>query len=384
MRVLILSNAPSPNNDALFRHVSEQPGMELLVVYGALREPHRLWDLGEHKGYNAVVLPGWSIGGLAHLNPGIVTTINAFKPDVAVLAGTYVMPTLQIAALLLRYREIPWVYWGEELKPDDGMALPFRIARRWLRWPIHRAVGTLAIGQRATASYARIGVPLNRIANYHYYADVDNFRLPGALRSETRHEMRTVLNVEDDVPVFIYCGRLAPVKRVDTLIDAADWLSAQDVTFRVLLVGDGPERGAIEARIGRKRNPWIRLMGFSQPAELPRYFAASDALVLPSAADGWGLVVSEALAAGLPIIASDRVNAAAELVRPGESGFVFPVGDAEALGRAMAAFCEARARWQQMSERASRIAEVEHPRRGAERLSMLLSAARAGEEIGSL
>ena len=384
MRILVLSNAPTPYNDALFRHVSEQPGIELLVVYGAALESHRSWNLEENKGYHAVVLPGWAIGGVAHFNPGIVRQVRAFSPDVAVLTGSYVMPTLQIAALLLRQRATPWVYWGEELKPGEEVVFPLRAIRRCLRWPIRQAAGVLAIGGRAMTSYEVAGVPASRVANFHYYPDADNFRLSETERASYRSQVRERSNLPDGVPVFIYCGQLIARKGIDTLLDAAELLASRGVAFRVLLVGDGPEREAINGRIRQALRGVVLPVGFAQPAELPRYFAASDALILPSHREGWGLVVTEALAAGLPVIASDRINSAVELIQHGESGFLFPAGDVEALARAMAAFCQDRARWRIMSESAARIAEAEHPHRAAERFTLLLRGVLAGAEIRAL
>lgn len=381
VRILLLSNAPTPYNDALFRYVAAQKGVQLLVVYGTALEAHRSWKLDERKGYESVVLPGWAIGGVGHLNPGISRLARAFAPHVAVLTGSYVMPTLQLVALWLRHREIPWVYWGEELRDSDALAFPLRVARRWLRWPIRHAAGTFAIGGRAVSSYERAGVPASRIANFHYYPDADNFRMPVGLRAAARSDVRTRLGIAYDVPVFVYCGQLIPRKGIDTLLDAAELLRESGVAFRVLLVGDGPQRAAIDGRIREALSGIVQLVGFAQPAELPSYFAASDALVLPSIREGWGLVVTEALAAGLPVIASDRINAAAELIRPGEAGFLFPAGDADALADAMAIHCQDRVRWPQMSESALRIAAGEHPRCAAGRFATLLRAVLASEEI---
>jgi glycosyltransferase involved in cell wall biosynthesis len=73
------------------------------------------------------------------------------------------------------------------------------------------------------------------------------------------------------------------------------------------------------------------VLGFRNPEDIPPIFAAADVFVLPSRHDGWGVVVNEALGAGLPIIASDRTGAAHDLVQHGVNGFVTGAGDVEAL-----------------------------------------------------
>ena len=66
---------------------------------------------------------------------------------------------------------------------------------------------------------------------------------------------------------------------------------------------------------------------------MPQLYAMADVFVLPSGAEPWGLVVNEAMCFGLPVIASDRVGAAADLVKPGSNGFVYPAGDVPALAQ---------------------------------------------------
>ena len=76
-------------------------------------------------------------------------------------------------------------------------------------------------------------------------------------------------------------------------------------------------------------------LGHRAPAELPGLFAEADAFVLPSRHDGWGVVINEALGAGLPIIVSDGVGAAHDLVTHGVNGLITPAGDACALRDAL-------------------------------------------------
>ena len=88
----------------------------------------------------------------------------------------------------------------------------------------------------------------------------------------------------------------------------------------------------------------IAYEGFQPPEELPRFFAQADVFVLPSRYDGWGVVVNQALGAGLPILCSDQVGAGRDLVRDEVNGLHFPAGDASALRAAMARCMEDRQR----------------------------------------
>src|SRR5207247_9742522 len=81
---------------------------------------------------------------------------------------------------------------------------------------------------------------------------------------------------------------------------------------------------------------WLVSVAFHNQSELPGLYAASDVFVLPSAQESWGLVVNEAMAAGLPVIVSDEVGAAPDLVEGKGPGIVFPCGDVSALSEIMA------------------------------------------------
>jgi glycosyltransferase involved in cell wall biosynthesis len=79
----------------------------------------------------------------------------------------------------------------------------------------------------------------------------------------------------------------------------------------------------------------VVITGFVNQSGMGRYYAAADVLVLPSSHEPWGLVLNEGMCFGLPVIASDAVGAAPDLVRSGENGFVYPVGDVTALAAAL-------------------------------------------------
>jgi glycosyltransferase involved in cell wall biosynthesis len=121
-------------------------------------------------------------------------------------------------------------------------------------------------------------------------------------------------------------------KGVDCLLAA---FSGLPESARLLLVGREAELPRLLGLLPAPVRARIRYAGFQAPGALPEFFAQADVFVLPSRYDGWGVVVNQALGAGLPIIVSDRVGAGYDLVRPGENGFVVPAGDQDALAGAM-------------------------------------------------
>lgn len=140
-------------------------------------------------------------------------------------------------------------------------------------------------------------------------------------------------------PTLVYAGRLIPEKRVSLLVDAFALLVAQRPEVRLTIFGRGPEQAAIEAQIARLGlGEAIRRPGFVPEAEIEAAMAGAAAIVQPSEREGYGMVVVEAAARGVPVVVVPAPdNAATELVDPGENGFIASDATPAALADAMAA-----------------------------------------------
>jgi rhamnosyl/mannosyltransferase len=141
-----------------------------------------------------------------------------------------------------------------------------------------------------------------------------------------------------DAP-FLFLGRLVPYKGLDVLLEALVRVPAA----RLEIVGAGPLAGSLAARIAASSLAGrVRLRGEVPDAELPPLLARSRALVLPSRdhSETFGLSLLEAMAAGLPLIASDLPTGIRQLARPGHTGWLVPPGDAGALAAGLSACLE--------------------------------------------
>jgi glycosyltransferase involved in cell wall biosynthesis len=123
----------------------------------------------------------------------------------------------------------------------------------------------------------------------------------------------------------------------------------------LLIVGEGPERKSLEKRA--QNLPQVFFLGFRDWDDLPRFYAAADLFVLPSVREQWGLVVNEAMASGLPVVATRKVGAAQDLIIEGQSGYSVPENDAEALASAIDRACQSEERLRTMGERAQKLIE---------------------------
>jgi glycosyltransferase involved in cell wall biosynthesis len=129
----------------------------------------------------------------------------------------------------------------------------------------------------------------------------------------------------------MFSGRLITQKRVDLVIDAFAAIAAERRDWDLLVVGDGLLRDELRRRVPESLRSRVVWTGFVEGNESALSYHAADVLLLPSDYEPWALVVQEAMAAGLAVIASDVVGAAHELVEDGVNGRIFPVGNLKEL-----------------------------------------------------
>jgi glycosyltransferase involved in cell wall biosynthesis len=130
---------------------------------------------------------------------------------------------------------------------------------------------------------------------------------------------------------YLFVGRLIERKGLDVLLDAFARVEGGELH----IAGDGPLRPMVEAAAAR--DPRIRDAGHVAGEALARAYAEADVLIVPSLYEPWGLVVHEGLAYGLPVITTDQVGAADDLIEHDVNGYVAAAGSAEELREAMSA-----------------------------------------------
>jgi glycosyltransferase involved in cell wall biosynthesis len=156
---------------------------------------------------------------------------------------------------------------------------------------------------------------------------------------------------------FLFVGRLHPDKNLRVLLEAFGEYRRQGGASDLEIAGAGPqspELQEIHGRIGLGDS--IRFLGYREYGDLPECYARARCLILPSVSEPWGLVVNEAMAAGLPVIVSDRCGCVDDLVEDGSNGFVFPANDAHELaGRMRRIDALSAAAWDAMARRSQEI-----------------------------
>lgn len=227
-------------------------------------------------------------------------------------------------------REKNWWFWGEIMRSGhNGLAARFRrsLARR-----LRQARGIFAVGRAAASDYAHRFNGM-RVVNLPYHCDLQRFF---AIGRESPADIPSPLAVsasESTTPDLrlLFCGQMIERKGIDLLLAAFERAVSGGLGLRLLLAGREDRIGERLQLLPESAGKRVELVGFVPPPELPEMFALADVMILPSRHDGWGVVINQAMAAGLPVIATSAVQAAAELVEPGGGGWLVAPGDAIAL-----------------------------------------------------
>jgi glycogen(starch) synthase len=165
-----------------------------------------------------------------------------------------------------------------------------------------------------------------------------------------------VLDVENRNTDILFVGRLIAGKGIFVLSEALRILDRQGCPLRAKIVGDGCDRGLMEATLRNLQAMTVTFEGSQEDAGLAQSYASARVLVVPSTApEGMGLVVAEGMAFGLPVIVSDQA-ALKEVV--GDAGVIVRIGDAEALAYAIHALLQDDERWRLLSDRARKRSEL--------------------------
>jgi glycosyltransferase involved in cell wall biosynthesis len=349
-RVLIVSSHPIQYNAPLYRLMAQHPKLDILVAYCSLQGAEKgvdpgfgvevAWDVPLLEGYPWVHVPNRSprpgidrFFGL--INPGLWKLVRQGGFDCLIVYG-YAYLSFWLAILSAKSARIPLILATDAtcLAPRDGRGWKIPL-KRILLPRIFGLADIVYAPSSATIEFLRsLGIPEDRIVLCHYTVDNDYFAQAAA--KVNRIEVRQRWNIPDDAVVILFCAKLVPWKRPQDVLHAFAAINQQPQVvsnpFYLVYAGEGILRQSLEIEAKSLGvTDRVRFLGFVNQSRLPEVYVASDLLVLPSEHESWGLVVNEAMVCGLPVIVSDRVGAGRDLVRPGETGEIYPVGDVAAL-----------------------------------------------------
>lgn len=328
-RVALLTNFLPPYRIPLLDALRARVGA-LRVLLSTPMERNRGWT-PEWGDLDVVVQHGLSVNRRwnapqfteeieLHIPVDTIPLLWAYRPDV-IITGEMGARTAQ-AMVFGRATNTPVYIWATLV---EHLEVGRDVARRQLRrWLLARAAGVIVNGGSGASYIRRFRVPDARIAQIPQTTEVDRFAtLPLVRRGADERRI-------------LVAGRLSAGKGLDRFLHAAACVAARlpQRTIDICIVGDGPEKARLQT-IPLPGNVNVEWTGHVSYDALPHCYARAGILAFPTLGDEWGLVVNEALAAGVPVLGSRYSQAVDELIQDGVNGWTFVPEDAAVIANAL-------------------------------------------------
>ena len=312
-----------------------RPDYSVKVMALSARERLREWGIRKQDlGFDYA--EAFSDESLENLNSQaqaerVIQWLKREDPAVVVITG-YFLAGMRAAARWTRQHKRLSIYIGDS-QWGDRRRNP---VKEWIKgwWARRHYDAAFAAGERAAAYLQMMGFPREKIWTGYDVVDNQTFATGAALARQDATALRMRLQLPEKF--FLFVGRFAPEKNLPRLVEAyASYRqTAGAEAWELVLVGEGPQEKLLRQQT--QGIPGVVFAGAHRSDELGLYYGLASCLILPSVSETWGLVVNEAMAAGLPVIVSHRCGCVAELVRPGFNGYVVDPLDVDGMTRTMA------------------------------------------------
>ena len=360
LRVGLILSSPSPHQVELLNAIARHPGIKSFAAYVNTHNPARNWGRPTPDMPWQDLPTGW----IQMLRGDLARWVEGQHADVWLLSSVYTDPATHILARTLERRGQPFAFLGEPPQPRSG--LRHLVRHSLMMSVVKRADAVIGTGIESARRYQRLSRPDQKIGSVPYYVDVSS-----------QLAVPPIAPPADDSPYrFVASSQLIHRKGLDVLIEACRLLPPTGWTLDIF--GDGPLRSELEQHARSTGRP-ITFQGLLPYEEKDRVFENRHCFVFSTRWDGWGMVLPEALAMGLPVISTDQAMSAHEFIRDGVNGRIGPAEDVEYLANAMRQAMESRSTLREQSIAAKESLAEYTPEIGAARLVELLqeTAARA-------
>ena len=320
LKIGILTNIPTPYRERMWESYAEIPDVSIDIYYCAKTEADRKWKLNKAQDVNEFFLEGITIRKKIHFNPSVCRLAKSYD---LWLIGGYSLPTMQLLILLCKILRIPYVILFDGISPLRILEKETPILFLWKKFLVKGCFAWLGNGTVGNKYGRKLGLPGDKLFNQYLTVDVEHFQKNIERKREIRYSFRKRHEIDQDLFLFLYVGRLVESKGVQDLLLAFQKVKEKNRhRLGLLIVGHGNYEKYLKNEAEKIQD--VFFLGFVDYERIYEVYYSADALVLPSYSDPWGLVVNEALACGIPVIVSRAVGAAQDLV---EKQLIFPPGN---------------------------------------------------------
>ena len=320
-KVVVVTNIPNPYRIPLFNELDRQlrnAGIRLKVLFAAAGYRRRQYQLDMNDcrfDYEILDSGKYDVGDpekTFFTYSGMMPALKKEKADCIVING-FSAGTLRLWWHSF-FHPVNYIIWSGTVASRSASHSSLRVFQRKLL--LRRASAFIAYGKKAQDYLVTMGAPRKEIFIARNTVDTTFFSeqtsaIRNALLPQAREKMR-----------FIYVGFISRKKNLQNMLEAVVLLHAKRSDFELELVGEGSDRAYFETLVREKAlEDVVQFTGYVQKEKLPALFARSHCFLFPSEYDIWGLVVNEAMAAGLPCISSIHSGVTEDLVEDRVNGF---------------------------------------------------------------
>ena len=320
-KVILITNIANPYRVPLFNELSNQlhnKNIHLKIVFANKTYKRRRFTINENEFKfdfcflnNEAITLGSNSENSYFTYSGLFQQLKNEKPDTIIVSG-FSSATIKVFLYSL-IKRTPYIIWNGSIEKAGRKDSLIRTIQRKLLTRFSSAF--VAYGTKAKEYLKSIGADDEKVFIATNTVDTSFF--------EKETEKHRAILVNDDIYHFLYLGYLVPRKNVGLLIDIANDLQKQRNNFCIDVIGDGESREQLELKVKNLGlSQFVKFHRFKQKHELPPYFAQTKALLFQTDFDIWGLVLNEAMAAGVPCISSVNAGASSDLIQNGYNGFI--------------------------------------------------------------
>ena len=336
-KLAIISTHPIQYNAPLFALMAETGEFELRVFYTWGEDavnPKFDPDFGKVIEWDIPLLMGYSYQftenfarkpGSHHFfgidNPDLIQDIVSWGADVVWIWGW----SFKSHLLAMRYfsGKIPVWFRGDSVSLSRPKGLKSLLRVVLLKWVYKHVDFAFHVGEHNKNYYLENGLDSDQLVLASHAIDNDRF-VNSSISKEEIKQFRASLGFSENDFVVLFAGKLEPRKNPFYLREI--WGNITSANVKLLIVGNGPLENELKAVC--KSDYRIQFLDFQNQTQMPKLYQSCNALILPSVSETWGLAMNEAMASGIPVLASENCGGAIDLLQD-NCGFIFPLNDAK-------------------------------------------------------
>ncbi len=329
-KIALIHNIISPYRQPLFESLSNENSVDLYVYYCAKSHKNRKWNSSINNNYKNEVLGGitlpFSNELYYHINPSIIYKLLKEKFDIIIIGGSTDF-TMQVAFLISKLTKTPIILWSEGFEGTKSFLGKF--ISPITNFLIKRADAVIVPGTKAFDYHIKLGAHPNKIFIAPNTVDNKFFIKNYKLCKKKKEILKKEMGLEGK-KIILFVGQLVERKGVKYLLKAYKILKDNFNDLSLIIVGSGPIRNNLTEICKNEDIEDVEFTGWLSEDKL-LYFSIADVFVLPSLQDLCPLVLNEAMCCELPIVTTNMVGCAIDMVIPGENGFIVKIKDPNQL-----------------------------------------------------